>query len=180
MANRNRYDEELRDADLGGYYARDPHPRDFGGDYARERWWGGSGARGDSAGEQSRNGYGHVAVGYGPAQGRSTYGYNDNGGSAARYGEMSYRGRGPKNYQRSDELIADDIHRELTDDHDLDATHIDVSVQNGEVTLTGIVSSRWAKRHAEDVVAECRGVRDVQNRLRIEPIENQTIGKASE
>jgi hypothetical protein len=127
----NRFEEE-RDADLGGYYARDPHPRDFGGDYARERWWGGMGSR--------------------------------------------YRGRGPKNYRRPDDLIAEDVHRVLTDDDQLDATNIEVKVEDGEVTLSGIVSDRWAKRHAEDIVARCRGVHDVQNRLAVE----ERIGKASE
>lgn len=136
--------DEMRDADLGGDYARDPHPDDFGGDYARERWWGSSGSRGGST-----------------------------------YREMrSFRGRGPKNYHRSDDLIADDIHRLLTDDDDLDATNIDVKVEKGDVTLAGSVSSRWAKRHAEDVVAQCPGVYDVQNRLTLEPTE--AIGKASE
>lgn len=163
----NRFHDDLSDANLGGDYARDPHPDDFGGDYARERWWGGAGSRGDVIGGELRHGRGHVAVGYGPAQGRSTLGYNDNGGSASKYGEMSYRGRGPKNYRRADDLIADDIHRMLTDDHDLDATNIDVHVENGEVTLSGTVSSRWAKRHAEDVVAECRGVTDVMNQLKV-------------
>ncbi len=177
MANR---DDEYRDADLGGWYARDPHPDDFGGDYARERWWGGTGARGDWQGERIRRGHGHVAVGYGPAQGRSTFGSNDDGGSAAKYGEVSYRGRGPKNYRRPDDRIADDIHRLLTDDDDLDATDIDVRVEDGQVTLAGTVSSRWAKRHAEDLAAECRGVHDVQNRLRVQPVGDQPLGKASE
>jgi hypothetical protein len=76
--------------------------------------------------------------------------------------------RFPKNYMRSDERIAEEIHQRLTEDDDLDATHIDVHVENGEVTLTGAVSSRWAKRHAEDVVLNCLCVHDVQNRLTVE------------
>lgn len=103
----------------------------------------------------------------------------DLGGDYARE-RPSYRGRGPKNYRRSDHLIADDVHQTLTDDDALDATNIDVHVDNGEVTLNGMVSNRWAKRYAEDLVARCRGVVDVQNRLRIEPFEDQQIGKASE
>jgi osmotically-inducible protein OsmY len=91
---------------------------------------------------------------------------------------MSYRGRGPKNYRRPDERIADDIHQLLTDDPDLDATEIDVTVQDCEVTLSGRVGSRWAKRHAEDVAGRCAGIRDVHNRLTVE--RDVHLGKASE
>ena len=89
------------------------------------------------------------------------------GGYYARDG-ISFRGRGPKNYRRSDERIAEDIHDRLTHDHDVDATHIEVSVANGEVTLQGTVDSRRAKRIAGDIAWECRGVHDVHNRLKIE------------
>jgi osmotically-inducible protein OsmY len=54
-----------------------------------------------------------------------------------------------------------------------------VKVQDAEVTLEGIVGSRWEKRLAEDIAASCRGVRDVHNRLRLTDREAQT-GKASE
>jgi osmotically-inducible protein OsmY len=37
----------------------------------------------------------------------------------------------------------------LSDEDHLDATHIDVKVENGEVILTGIVSDREQKRRAE-------------------------------
>ena len=117
-----RFDD--RDANLGGYYARDTHRGGFGDIYAHER----------------------------PV-------------------------RFPRNYTRSDERIAEEIHQRLTDDEDLDATNIDVRVENGEATFTGTVSSRWAKRHAEDVVANCLCVHDVQNRL---TIEEPHLGKASE
>lgn len=92
----------------------------------------------------------------------------------------SFRGRGPKNYRRSDERIADDIHRILTDDEDLDATHVDVAVSDGVVTLTGAVSSRRSKRLAEDLVLQCSGVHDVFNQLKVLDTPGQPIGKASE
>ena len=90
----------------------------------------------------------------------------------------SFRGRGPKNYKRSDERIADDVHLMLTDDPDIDAFDIEVKVENGEVTLTGQVRSRWEKRAAEDLVAQCSGVADVHNRLKVQPYEEMHIGKA--
>jgi len=79
----------------------------------------------------------------------------------------SHRGRGPKGYRRSDQRINDDVHDALTDDHFLDASEIDVAVQNGEVTLSGVVSDREAKHRAERLVERISGVDHVQNNLRI-------------
>ena len=90
----------------------------------------------------------------------------DFGGYYARDG-VSFRGRGPKNYRRADHRIAEEIHHRLTDDHDVDASNIDVTVDNGDVTLQGTVDSRRTKRIAEEIVYECRGVHDVHNRLKI-------------
>lgn len=102
------------------------------------------------------------------------------GDDYAREGRYSYRGRGPKNYRRSDDRIGQDIQRLLTDDPRLDATDIEVQVDNGEVTLTGFVANRWAKRYAEDLVGSCGGVHDVHNRLQIKPIDSVHLGLTSE
>ena len=80
----------------------------------------------------------------------------------------SHAGRGPSGYSRSAERVTEDVNEALMDDHDVDATHVRVSVEDGEVTLEGTVASRSQKRRAEDVAERCRGVRDVHNRLRIE------------
>ena len=53
------------------------------------------------------------------------------------------------------------------DDPHLDAAEIEVEVKDGEVTLSGTVDSREAKRHAEDVAEQATGVKDVHNRLRV-------------
>lgn len=82
-------------------------------------------------------------------------------------GANSHRGRGPKGYKRSDERINEDAHQHLTDDHWLDASDITVSVQDGEVTLAGQVSSRDDKRRAEQIVENISGVDHVQNNLRV-------------
>lgn len=79
----------------------------------------------------------------------------------------SYRGRGPKNYQRSDERIREDVCERLTMDHDLDATDIEVSVEGSIVTLNGTVNERHAKRLAEDLAESVWGVKDVQNNIRV-------------
>jgi osmotically-inducible protein OsmY len=87
-----------------------------------------------------------------------------------RYG--GHRGRGPKNYTRSDDRIKEDINDRLTDHDYLDASDIDVDVNNGEVVLSGKVNSRREKRIAEDVVEDISGVKNVENRLRVEQQEN--------
>jgi len=79
----------------------------------------------------------------------------------------AHRGRGPKGYTRSDERIREDINDRLSDDSFLDATEIDVTVSDGEVTLTGTVENRIDKRRAEDLAEDVSGVKNVQNQLRV-------------
>jgi len=68
--------------------------------------------------------------------------------------------------RRSDEAILDDLTGQLADHPRLDATGIDVSVQEGCVTLRGIVPSQGQKRIAEAIAAATPGVRDLVDRLR--------------
>ena len=84
---------------------------------------------------------------------------------AERRREMDHRGRGPKGYQRSDSRVQDDVSDRLADDRYLDATDIEVTVSNGEVTLAGSVDSRDARRRAEDLAEQVSGVSYVQNNL---------------
>jgi hypothetical protein len=85
-----------------------------------------------------------------------------------------HRGRGPRGYQRSDERIKEDVCQCLTDDHHIDATDIEVAVRDREVILTGKVSTRAQKRHAEDLIERLPGVRDVINSLRVESQDSTT------
>lgn len=78
-----------------------------------------------------------------------------------------YRGMGPKGYRRSDERIKEDVSDRLTDDSRLDASNVEVTVENGEVTLTGTVRDREAKRRAEDLAESVSGVMNVENRIRV-------------
>jgi hypothetical protein len=87
--------------------------------------------------------------------------------SLDRGNEGLFRGRGPRGYQRSDERIHEEVCETLTDDGSVDASDIDVRVDNGEVTLSGTVHSRDEKRRAEDVIENLPGVRDVHNSLTI-------------
>lgn len=82
-------------------------------------------------------------------------------------GSGPHRGKGPAGYRRSDERIRELVCESLTDDDEIDALDIAVSVTGGEVTLSGTVDDRRAKRAAEDCAYSVTGVRDVQNRLRV-------------
>lgn len=86
----------------------------------------------------------------------------------APWEDRGHRGRGPKDYKRSDERISDEAHDRLTDDPWLDASNINVSVSGGEVTLSGTVETREAKHRAERLVEDISGVSHVQNNLRID------------
>lgn len=79
----------------------------------------------------------------------------------------SHRGRGPKNYSRSDERLLEEACENLTRDHGIDASDMEVTVSGGELTLDGKVNTRWEKRRAEDCVHDISGVNHVQNNLRI-------------
>jgi BON domain len=82
-------------------------------------------------------------------------------------GGGQYAGKGPKGYARSDDRIREDINEALSQDPDVDASDVDVHVTNGEVVLSGFVSSRGEKRAAEDATERCAGVTDVQNRITV-------------
>ncbi|MBC7767722.1 MAG: BON domain-containing protein [Phycisphaerales bacterium] len=102
------------------------------------------------------------------------------GSGQGQYGQAvgqqgRHRGRGPKNYTRSDDRIRDDINDRLTDDHDIDAGEIEVKVTSCEVVLSGTVDSREAKRRAEDIVEAVSGVKHVQNNLRVQSSDEDSV-----
>lgn len=84
-------------------------------------------------------------------------------------GEGSHRGKGPRGYERSQDRIREDVCERLTDDAMIDASEMDVRVENNEVVLSGVVHNREEKRRAEDLAEAVAGVRNVENRLRVEP-----------
>ena len=97
--------------------------------------------------------------------------YNAGTGYGSRNPQMtegSHRGKGPKNYERSQDRIREDVCERLTDDAMIDATNVEVRVENNEVVLNGTVHNREEKRRAEDLAEAVAGVRNVENRLRVE------------
>lgn len=86
--------------------------------------------------------------------------------SPGRFGP--YSGRGPRNYFLSDEQIREEVCERMTRHAQLDASEIDVDVEEGVVILTGKIRNRHGKRMAEDICDSVLGVRDVQNRLELQ------------
>jgi hypothetical protein len=141
--------------------------------------WGPNGAQSGSVwGDPRRNQPYQSATG-------SHRGQGDSDAPAMSRGDVppigqSHRGRGPKNYQRSDDRIYEDVCDRLFEDNALDASNIYVSVSDREVTLSGEVETKHAKRRAEDCADCCSGVEHVQNNLRVKSSsreEGETAGR---
>ena len=79
----------------------------------------------------------------------------------------THRGKGPKGYRPSDERLRERVCERLTDDPYIDATDIEVSVANGEITLSGTVETRQMKYAVEDLVSEMPAVTAVHNSIQV-------------
>ena len=117
--------------------------REAGSRYDEPSWWGDPSA-------------------WGPERGAQSF-------ERGRGGAGPHAGRGPRGYQRSDERIREDICDVLCQHGYVDASDIEVTVVNGEVTLVGSVRERQEKRIAEDAAEQVSGVREVHNQLRVSP-----------
>lgn len=104
-------------------------------------------------------------------------GYDDAGYTGS--GRRSYSGVGPKNYVRSDSRITEDLCDQLTYDHDVDASDIEVKVADGRATLEGSVAQRWMKHRAEDLADACSGVRHVENRIQVRSVSEGETSQTS-
>lgn len=80
---------------------------------------------------------------------------------------QSFHGKGPKGYKRSDDRIKEDVCETLARDHRIDASDIEVTVEDAMVTLSGTVDSREIKRAAEMVIENLSGVADVRNDIKV-------------
>ena len=188
-----RSDYGRSDYGSGAYGGRDYGGRDYG-----SRDYGGSdyGSRDYGSRDYGRMGYSGSGGGYGRNEDRgfferagdevaSWFGDEDaerrrrmdaqQDERGSQRGSQFHRGRGPRGYSRSDDRIREDVNDRLTDDPYIDASEIDVTVNNCEVTLSGTVDDRRTKRRAEDMVETISGVRHVQNNLRVR---QQTYGSA--
>lgn len=157
--------------------------RDFGSSSLRGQDTGyGLGSR-EYADRSSQSAYSQGSLGQGLEYGRTaslsgTQPYL--GQRMSGVGQASYRGRGPKNYTRSDDRIIDDVNERLTNDDDLDASDIEVKCESGVLTLEGTVEQRWMKHRAEDLAEACAGVRQIDNRIQVEASSNYASGGLSQ
>lgn len=76
-------------------------------------------------------------------------------------------GKGPKGYVRSDVRTYEDVCEAIAYEGQVDASDVDVKVDNSIVTLTGTVAGRHDKRALERLVERVRGVQEVHNELRL-------------
>lgn len=90
-----------------------------------------------------------------------TFGYGFTEGASE-----TFRGRGPKGYERSDERLREIICERLTDDPRIDASDVHIEVKDKVAKLTGQVPDRRTKYEIEDVVEHC-GVKDIDNQVRV-------------
>jgi osmotically-inducible protein OsmY len=162
--------EEYEDGYEGGYGrqgrwgTRDE--RSFSG---RSSFGGGSGGYGRGYEGEESGRYGESRSSDQGSLGQGSYGQRGRRGmEGAGQQRGPYSGRGPKGYQRSDERIREDVSEALSRHGHVDASEITVDVRGGEVTLTGTVDSREAKREAERAIENEPGVREVQNQLRVQ------------
>jgi osmotically-inducible protein OsmY len=80
-------------------------------------------------------------------------------------------GKGPKGYKRSDERIHEEVCEALYRNLIVDASNIEVKVDDGVVTLTGTVASRYAKREVENCIENLSGIVDIHNELHLKDID---------
>lgn len=146
-----------------------------GGDIGRSGYEGGGRYGGSRYGGAEYGGAQYGGAQYGGAEyGRTPYGgspygagYGRGEGTQSEWTRGRYVGRGPKGYRRSDDRIREEVHERLTMHPDVDASDIEVRVNEGVVTLTGVVEDRHQKRLAEDAVEDIFGVDDVRNELKV-------------
>lgn len=164
----------------GSQAGRQHHAAEGSGSGGYQGSYGGSAGRQQGEGYGSSSGYGSPdSDRYGDSsyQGTAFVSPGDTQQSHAGMGRQSYSGKGPKNYTRSDERVTEDICERLTLDPDIDASDIEVKVAQGTATLEGTVSQRWMKHRAEDVADACSGVRNVENRIRVQPPTGAAYGE---
>jgi hypothetical protein len=147
-----------------GSFGSESSPGSSGRGYGEEQWRPSDRFDGHDRSFESGRTYSRPGQGFG----RSGSGETGSGQSFGQGSRGRFTGKGPKGYQRSDDRIKEDVSEALSRDGDLDASEIEVVVVSGEVTLEGAVPDRESKRLAEDLAEDLPGVKQVQNRLRIE------------
>jgi len=95
------------------------------------------------------------------------FGYGERGRDRPGFFQRLFK-RGPKGYQRSDERLREDISERLMYAMEIDSSEVTITATDGRVTLDGTVPDRFMKHAIEDMVDECPGVQDIDNRIRVQ------------
>lgn len=157
----NREDEDFGNYGRGGYYGNTYDQESYNQERNEQRF-----GRPDSYQNLGDRRWDDGRGGWWENERSERPGYRSN--EERRYEQSGmHRGKGPHGYQRSDERIREDINDRLLDDPFIDASDIEVTVNKCEVTLTGTVEDRNAKRRAEDIGESVSGVKNFENRLRV-------------
>lgn len=150
-------------------FGRGDEPRYYGTGAAG---WGGPGFTGGGYGWGEGSRSQHLPL-EGDYSDESTLSYEDQirrdyraGGGGAGRARRRYP-PGPKGYQRSDERMKEDISERLYRAYHVDSSEVTVEVRGGKVTLEGMVPSRHMKHAIEDMVDDCPGVMEIDNRIRV-------------
>jgi len=69
----------------------------------------------------------------------------------------------------SDDSLYDEVRIKIANDREVGGGHVEVKVTNGVVELTGTVRDDRHKQRVEKVVKKVKGVKSVENKLRITP-----------
>jgi hypothetical protein len=175
---RDYWGEQSRSDSSSGYYRPGSSQSGFGSSSYGQRWgrgdweprerFGGESRwsdeqrwRGESQGlfgDRDREGW---------RSGRSGGSYGERGRDRPGFFQRLFK-RGPKGYQRSDERLREDISERLMYAMEIDSSEVTVNVSDGRVTLDGTVPDRYMKHAIEDLVDECPGVQDIDNRVRVQ------------
>jgi osmotically-inducible protein OsmY len=177
----SRFQDRERFQDRDNYRGYDMEQDDYG---RGSSGFGDSRGRGRGQSDWSRQG--EMGRGYDTRRGRGSN-YSESGrgwGSQERQGASGqpasftytefwiipgpFEGQGPQGYRRSEDRIKEDVCERMQQHGYLDASNIQIDVEDGEVTLSGTVQNRWSKRTADDIAASVNGVRDVHNRLSLQ------------
>jgi len=176
QSERGRYSREGEGFEGGGYSRSgdgwsSSRSGNGGAGYSGQGWSGmGRSERGDRDREgYSQRGYGGSSGGFGSQYGSRPY-WSSGTQYESDYSERgsqrsSFAGRAPKGYKRSDERIREDVCDRLTES-DIDCEDVQVSVKDGEVTLSGSSQSGESRRALERIAERVHGVKDVINQVR--------------
>lgn len=69
----------------------------------------------------------------------------------------------------SDDALYDQVRIKIANDREVGGGHVEVKVTNGVVELTGNVRDERHKQRVEKIVKKVKGVKTVENKLRISP-----------